>query len=273
MANLDKIGHKQSASSILSSFQKEGSPAIQVAKNYEPPKPVEINAGRHEFEQASEWEESTNTSSNVNAKIDVLAAAEADRALRLATGTVFASSEENQQESVPLQDRIAQTEEYGLEDEKEEREESSSVEPVPLPPAFAIDVLASQVTECHASAPECEDRFQNTATSDTAISDSVEIVKPASEPEKRTMFGSKSKGGFGGFGGLSKFASDALKNAKQAGEQLGAKAAQAAQAASTGDLTQIGKTLVSVLNKLITSSPRDIPISSSFVKISKKILV
>ncbi|KAE9548147.1 hypothetical protein FO519_008641, partial [Halicephalobus sp. NKZ332] len=241
--DFDKIGHKQSASSILPFLQREESPAIQVEKNYEPPEPVEIDVGRHEFEQASGWEESTNTSSNVNEKIDVLAAAEADWALKLATGTVFAPSQESQQTSVPLQQRIAQTEEYGLEDEKEEREESSSVEPLPLPPAPAIDVLASQVTECHAVIPECEDGFQNSIIIDTATSDSTEPLKP----EKETMFGSKSKGGFGGFGGLSKFASDALKNAKQAGEQIGAKAAQAAQAASTGDLTQIGKTLQSTV--------------------------
>lgn len=224
----------------------------------------EINA--HEFEQASEWVEldGINTNVNLDTKIDALAAVEADCALKAAAGAIF--PEEECQTSVLPFENIAKTEKYGL----KEQEKSCPVKPLPLPPA--VNAASSQVAEPeHQFIPECripESSDQiNTASSDTFVQP---LISSNISSKETTMFGSKSKsGGLGGFGGFSKFASDAFKNAKQAGEQLGVKAAQAAQAASTGDLTQIGKTLVSShLNRVITSSPED-KFTFFYKKISK----
>lgn len=224
--------------------EKETIP-VQVSAESDSTKPAVMDLQCQKYEQEEE-EFPCDVSLERDTKINKLAAAEADRALNFATGAVFPSSERSKQTSVPLPHRI-QTEEYGLKEKKEKWEESSFAEPLPLPPTFAVDAVSLQVDEPERNENDSECREEiNEIPIITASQNSNQIVKSAVFPEKKAMFGSKSKtGGFGGFGGLSKFASDALKNAKQAGEQLGAKAAQAAQAASTGDLTQIGRNLVS----------------------------
>uniref|UniRef100_A0AC34PZ65 Uncharacterized protein n=1 Tax=Panagrolaimus sp. JU765 TaxID=591449 RepID=A0AC34PZ65_9BILA len=222
--------------------EKETIP-VQVSAESDSTKPAVMDLQCQKYEQEEE-EFPCDVSLERDTKINKLAAAEADRALNFATGAVFPSSERSKQTSVPLPHRI-QTEEYGLKEKKEKWEESSFAEPLPLPPTFAVDAVSLQVDEPERNENDSECREEiNEIPIITASQNSNQIVKSAVFPEKKAMFGSKSKtGGFGGFGGLSKFASDALKNAKQAGEQLGAKAAQAAQAASTGDLTQIGRNL------------------------------
>ena len=185
---------------------------------------------------AWEEEESTSKATGVEEKINELAAEEVNRALQAATEEILGAFPKQWQPLQPQQ-QIALGEKYSGDAEKEER--SSLTEP--LLSKLAVDATTSQV----------EEKPENHAIVSSKC-DEISII-PSNQPNIQkletnefNMFGSKSKSsGFGGFGGLSKFASNALQNAKQAGEQLGAKAAQAAQAASTGDLTQVGKALVS----------------------------